>query len=981
MAAVESIAATTALGIVSEIVASVVAQCYSDAQNATSKASVKRLIGAIQEADSPIRRLPLSIVPHLPAGKSIRDLDAAMRSLPCQAALKDVIAVELCDDVSYRPVAVDNLMAALAAEWLDTPNERIEPISSHIADSVRTGVGKTVGALSTRDPAAAAQLRQEAQQSRIRSSVASAHRHRASWTNFASAERLGELHRWRTAFRRQIVARHGHIVPPDYDQKRRVPIRELYVPPRISAQSDEIDTVIDVAEFAQRLDRTVLLGDPGGGKSTAADYIASELAREVGARTPFVVLLREYAQTTPIISSVVQHITDQCAALYQCEPPDGAVEHTLLSGQALVIFDGLDELLDPSRRRDVAERVELFAEAYPHARILVTSRRVGYAQARLDPGIFDVWELAGFNSSDVNNYVARWFSYVEELPTEAARKKAAEFAAESEAIADLAATPLMLSLMCIIYRGQGYLPRNRPEVYRRCATLLFETWDRSRQIRVELRTSSQMDNAIKHLALWIFTNEDRAEAVLESEIKAEVARFLQTTFDDDAERESAAQEFVDFCRGRAWVLSETGLDPSGQPLFKFTHRTFLEYFAAYELTRRSDGPEALARELGPRIMVQEWDVVSQLAVQIIDSHSVRGAQRFFDELLGMLPATDAKAVNYGCAFIWRCLTFTPTNAALIRTLLATSMESAFVLSENDTGGEFRESLALFEAMGVMQESSHILLRELESVVADWVASVDADRRAFARFAVASWGVPAARGARKDIDREHVGWASDQLRHLAQSLSPDDRHYRDLWTMALMRRSVTIDEFLLALEADGADLLELLFTPQAHRPFGWGYVDWAQGSLRLLEKTAAGEVDENQQRVWLQMSTVGRVVSVPKTFPGVLGTAGDWLRGAIGEAWQANDADEEAWWAAWVLLACHVELRIAREGGAPAGRQRDAKSFTDALVDARKGRRFDLSLFQGTGFMFTDGERRQLRDDWFKNAIDYVVLAPGGGVSP
>ncbi len=762
-------------------------------------------------------------------------------------------------------------------------------------------------------------------------------------------------------------------MPPDYDQKRRVPIRELYVPPRISAQSNDIETVVDIAEFANKLDRTVLLGDPGGGKSTAADYIASELARETGARTPFVVLLREYAQTTPIVTSVVQHIADQCAALYQCQPPDGAVEHALLSGQALVIFDGLDELLDPSRRRDVAERVELFAEAYPHARILVTSRRVGYAQARLNPSVFDVWELAGFNSSDVSNYVARWFSYVEELPAEVARRKAAEFAAESAAISDLTATPLMLSLMCIIYRGQGYLPRNRPEVYRRCATLLFETWDRSRQIRVELRTSSQMDNAIKHLALWIFTNQDRAEAVLESEIRAEVASFLQTTFDDEGERESAAQEFVDFCRGRAWVLSETGLDPFGQPLFKFTHRTFLEYFAAYELTRRFDGPEGLARELGPRIMAQEWDVVSQLAVQIIDSHSVRGAQRFFDELLTMLPAAEAKGVNYVCAFIWRCLAFAPTGATFVRGLIATSMESAF-LSESEPRAELREAVALFEAMGVMQESRRILLSELECVVGEWVMDSDEDRRAFARFVVASWGVPAARGVSKDIDREHVDWASSQLRKLVQSLSAQDRHYLDLWTMALIRRSVTIDEFIIVLNALGMDVLRALFTPQAHRPFGWGYVDWAQGSLRLLERGSVDETDENRQFLWRQMSTLGRVLRVPQVFPEVLGVAGDWLQGDIGEAWQANDADEDAWWAAWVLLACHVELRLAREGGAHPSRQREGSAFVDALVDARKGRRFDLVIFQGTGFMFADGSRRRLRDEWFRNEIDYLAFS-------
>ena len=42
----------------------------------------------------------------------------------------------------------------------------------------------------------------------------------------------------------------------------------------------------------------------------------------------------------------------------------------------------------------------------------------------------------------------------------------------------------------------------------------------------------------------------------------------------------AAREFVEFCRGRMWVFTDAGTTVSGQRLYGFTHRTFLEYFAA-----------------------------------------------------------------------------------------------------------------------------------------------------------------------------------------------------------------------------------------------------------------------------------------------------------------------------------------------------------------------------------------------------------------
>ncbi len=32
--------------------------------------------------------------------------------------------------------------------------------------------------------------------------------------------------------------------------------------------------------------------------------------------------------------------------------------------------------------------------------------------------------------------------------------------------------------MCDIYRGEGYIPKNRPEVYEKCSELLLKKWDK-----------------------------------------------------------------------------------------------------------------------------------------------------------------------------------------------------------------------------------------------------------------------------------------------------------------------------------------------------------------------------------------------------------------------------------------------------------------------------------------------------------------------
>ena len=47
-------------------------------------------------------------------------------------------------------------------------------------------------------------------------------------------------------------------------------------------------------------------------------------------------------------------------------------------------------------------------------------------------------------------------------------------------------------------------------------------------------------------------------------------------------------------RGRMWVFSDAGTTAAGERLYAFTHRTFLEYFAAAYLAYDSDTPEQLA---------------------------------------------------------------------------------------------------------------------------------------------------------------------------------------------------------------------------------------------------------------------------------------------------------------------------------------------------------------------------------------------------
>jgi hypothetical protein len=141
------------------------------------------------------------------------------------------------------------------------------------------------------------------------------------------------------------------------------------------------------------------------------------------------------------------------------------------------------------------------------------------------------------------------------------------------------------------------------------------------QIRRELRAGRQVKALLRHLAWWLFASHDGAAEVTERELIGQTAEFLRSSFESVDDAQDAAQEFVMFCHGRMWIFTDVGTTAADETLYAFTHRTFLEYFAAAYLAYDCDTPGDLAGVLAPHLIRDEWPVVAELAIQIKDRAS------------------------------------------------------------------------------------------------------------------------------------------------------------------------------------------------------------------------------------------------------------------------------------------------------------------------------------------------------------------------
>ncbi|MFG2043149.1 NACHT domain-containing protein [Dactylosporangium sp. NPDC048998] len=436
-------------------------------------------------------------------------------------------------------------------------------------------------------------------------------------------------------YRRRAAQRHRFFSLP-WLHHGRADIVDLYVPQRIFVIDRSDDSGRRGTTHTWRLDapisRAVLLAGPGGGKSAFCAMLLYRHAIDDDLPTPFLVPIRDFAAEIPLARSVVGFIEHRLETLYQVQPPEGFVERQLAAGNALILFDGLDEVVLSSHRALVSSVIELLADDYPRASILVTSRRVGYEQQPVDPARFTTLGLAELDDAEVRLYAHRWFLQALDVPPDDAEQTAVRFMEESASVTELRSNPLQLSLLCELYRRLGHLPRTRPELYQAYWQSQLD-WDASRGVKVARHPTEVDMSTLGYLAFWMLSHAGEDRTISRTTLLKVVAAFLSEKAIDRDNAEHAARLELDFLQQRAAVIANLGLTADGDGAYGFFHRTFMEFCAANHLARTVYNAPQVAQELAPRLGRPEWNNVGKYAVQIARQLRDDGAEQVIDGLI------------------------------------------------------------------------------------------------------------------------------------------------------------------------------------------------------------------------------------------------------------------------------------------------------------------------------------------------------------
>jgi energy-coupling factor transporter ATP-binding protein EcfA2 len=441
-------------------------------------------------------------------------------------------------------------------------------------------------------------------------------------------------------------------------------------------------STIDDLETGRRI---VVLGNPGGGKSTLLQSMCNKIAVKSSkliqdgrdpdqVKIPIRVILREFESARlnqPQLGIFEYIVNDILHHSYTNKDLISDFLHSALSrGMIYLAFDGLDEILKTASRRSFVDIVNRFVRQYPLCQVLVTSREVGYENAPLSEDEFDVLILGDFAEEDVHRYAQKFIQHLGKKSASESKIAAQHFIIQTtDNAADLRRNPLMLGLMMWIFNIREDVPSNRPEIYQECSRLMFERWDGDRGIIADIPKTFDTLQVFSFLASQIFDNEELSAGVSSQWLENTSFRHLSEILEDAPQARSASKSLVNFIVDRSWVMSEKGED-----VFSFTHQTFLEYFFAKYNDDRYDTVHELYNFLMPKILQNEWDVVSRLSLQI---KTYRNRRRQ-DEVITLLTRTlqgdlSSQQQKSVVSFAKRCLEFLVGSEHSVRVLVEECM--------------------------------------------------------------------------------------------------------------------------------------------------------------------------------------------------------------------------------------------------------------------------------------------------------------------
>ena len=320
-----------------------------------------------------------------------------------------------------------------------------------------------------------------------------------------------------------------------------------------------------------KLGNRLIVGGTGGlGKSMMMRHFLLDACENYSKYgfIPFFLSVREYNEERDLVDFVYF----QTLSLHGMTKEE--FKRILMSGKALLLFDGMDEIVS-NRQRHFESAIESFTDRYSGNMFIISTRRFKKFDALSN---FKFLHLSPLTKPQALELVKK-LKFREDIKKPFLEKLDKTFYDEHR---DFVNNPLLLTIFLMTFQAHPDVPSKMHLFYSEAYNALAYRHDGNKGGFVrEFKTKLDPDRFREYLTRFCAFSYGREMYSFTKEEYYEVFEEAKTGFEEESERFSAT-DFLDDMISTVCIFYEEGQK------YHFVHRSFQEYFTACFLRRKDD---------------------------------------------------------------------------------------------------------------------------------------------------------------------------------------------------------------------------------------------------------------------------------------------------------------------------------------------------------------------------------------------------------
>lgn len=369
-------------------------------------------------------------------------------------------------------------------------------------------------------------------------------------------------------------------------------------------------------QAVERYPKMMVLGKPGSGKTTFLQYLAIQCNQGnfQSDRVPILIRLKNFAEdaTVECSFSLFNYINQE---FQSCGISEQDIETILSYGRGLILMDGLDEVPETASNQ-VIQQIRKISEKYYKNQLIITCR-IAAQQYRFQ-GFTEV-EIADFKPAQIQYFAKKWFVAVARNDPESGLEKASLFIEqmnlpENQQIRELATTPVLLNLACLVFQTKADFPVKRSDLYQQGLDLLLIRWDEARGVkRDDIYRNLSLPHKLELLSqLAVITFEQGEYFFEEIRLQQLITDYLRKL--PATQSNQAALELDSLAVLKSIEVQHGLLVERARRIYSFSHLTFQEYFTARAIVI---GTGMSLSQLVEHLHEKRWREVFLLTAQML----------------------------------------------------------------------------------------------------------------------------------------------------------------------------------------------------------------------------------------------------------------------------------------------------------------------------------------------------------------------------